>query len=267
MNPATLKTHEVKTVAPLQNFATAHASSMRVAIVEDDPSQAELLTHWLELAGHHCYHFDRGELLIRSLDQESFDVLVLDWNLPDISGVDVLKRIRNSSQSALPILFVTARNREDDVVTALRQGADDYMVKPVRRLELLARLEAIARRGKHRSEQPEIIELDVYKVDTQTRTVMRKERQVELTAKDFDLSVLFLRNVGRLLSRGHIRESVWGPNAVVTSRTLDTHVSRIRNKLGLTPEHGWRLAAVYRYGYRLEQLDAAAQRLAATNER
>src|SRR5947208_1602597 len=85
------------------------------------------------------------------------------FGFPDISGVDVLKRIRNSSQSALPILFVTARNREDDVVTALRQGADDYMVKPVRRLELLARLEAIARRGKHRSEQPEVIELDVYR--------------------------------------------------------------------------------------------------------
>ena len=75
---------------------------MRVAIVEDDPSQAELLTHWLELAGHRCHHFDRGEALIRSLDQESFDMLVLDWNLPDISGVDVLKRIRSSQQSALP---------------------------------------------------------------------------------------------------------------------------------------------------------------------
>jgi DNA-binding response OmpR family regulator len=92
--------------------------------------------------------------------------------------------------------------------------------------------------------------------------VLRNGKQVDLTAKDFDLSVLFLRNVGRLLSRGHIRETVWGPNAVVTSRTLDTHVSRIRNKLGLTPEFGWRLAAVYRYGYRLEHLDAAnAQRI------
>jgi DNA-binding response OmpR family regulator len=87
-----------------------------------------------------------------------------------------------------------------------------------------------------------------------------------LTAKDFDLSVLFLRNVGRLLSRGHIRETVWGPNAVVTSRTLDTHVSRIRNKLGLTPDNGWRLAAVYRYGYRLEQLDAAASQRAVQTD-
>lgn len=256
MNPATYKVSEVKIVTPMQPTAVLPTATMRVAILEDDPSQAELLTHWLELAGHHCHHFNRGEALIRALDQESFDILVLDWNLPDISGVDVLKRIRSNPHSSLPILFVTARNREDDVVMALRQGADDYMIKPVRRLELVARLEAIARRGKHRTEQPEVLELDAFRVDTQTRTIMRDDRQVELTAKDFDLSVLFLRNVGRLLSRGHIRESVWGPQAVVTSRTLDTHVSRIRNKLGLTPENGWRLAAVYRYGYRLEQLDA-----------
>jgi two-component system response regulator RegX3 len=267
MNSATLKDPEVKTATPSHTAPAVPATMMRVAIVEDDPSQAELLTHWLELAGHRCHHFDRGEALIRALDQESFDILVLDWNLPDISGVDVLKRIRASQQSGLPILFVTARNREDDVVLALRQGADDYMVKPVRRLELIARLEAIARRGKHRAEQQEILELDVYRVDCQTRTVMREDRVVDLTAKDFDLSVLFLRNIGRLLSRGHIRETVWGPNAVVTSRTLDTHVSRIRNKLGLTPENGWRLAAVYRYGYRLAQLDVAVPRTPRTDER
>jgi two-component system response regulator RegX3 len=260
MDPATLKNPEAKTSAPVQPVAAAPATSMRVALVEDDLSQAELLAHWLELAGHRCHQFDRGEELIRALDQESFDVVVLDWNLPDMSGVDVLKRIRSSRQAGVPIVFVTARNREDDVVTALRQGADDYMVKPVRRLELLARLETIARRGKHRVEQPEVLEVGVYRVDTQTRTVTRSERAVDLTAKDFDLSVLFLRNIGRLLSRGHIRESVWGPNAVVTSRTLDTHVSRIRNKLGLTPENGWRLAAVYRYGYRLEQLDGPQPR-------
>jgi CheY-like chemotaxis protein len=172
MSSATLKDPEVKT-ATGQPGPAVPAGSMRVAIVEDDLSQAELLSHWLELAGHHCHHYDRGEGLMRALDQESFDVLVLDWNLPDISGVDVLKRIRASRQASLPILFVTARNREDDVVMALRQGADDYMVKPVRRLELIARLEAIARRGKHRTEQQEILELDVYRVDCQTRTVMR----------------------------------------------------------------------------------------------
>ena len=235
---------------------------MRIAILEDDISQTELLSHWLQLAGHNAHAFEQGANLLRALERESFDALLLDWNVPDLSGVEVLKRVRQRLHSSVPVLFVTGRNREDDVVTALREGADDYMIKPVRRLELLARLEALSRRGRHGPEQAEVIELDVFKVDCQTRTVHRNGKQVVLTAKDFDLSVLFLRNVGRLLSRGHIRETVWGPNAVVTSRTLDTHVSRIRNKLGLTPEFGWRLAAVYRYGYRLEHLDAAnAQRI------
>lgn len=237
---------------------------MRIAILEDDVSQSELLSHWLQLAGHHPHAFEQGNNLLRALQHESFDALLLDWNVPDLNGVDVLRRVRQQLHSSVPILFVTGRNREDDIVLALREGADDYMIKPVRRLELLARLEALARRARHVQEKAEVLDVDVFKVDTQTRTVLRSGKQVDLTAKDFDLSVLFLRNIGRLLSRGHIRETVWGPNAVVTSRTLDTHVSRIRNKLGLTPEHGWRLAAVYRYGYRLEHLDAAAlQRLSA----
>lgn len=227
---------------------------MRIAILEDDPSQTELLTHWIELAGHQCHGFDRGNALLHALEQETFDVLVLDWNLPDTTGVEVLRRVRERLRSHTPVLFVTARHREDEMVLALREGADDYMVKPVRRLELLARLEALSRRARPRLDQGEVLEVDCFRVDTQTRTIYRDDRQLELTAKDFDLSVLFLRNIGRLLSRGHIREMVWGSNAVVTSRTLDTHVSRIRNKLGLTPEHHWRLSAVYRYGYRLEQL-------------
>jgi two-component system, OmpR family, response regulator RegX3 len=230
---------------------------MRIAILEDDISQTELLSHWLQLAGHLPHPFEQGANLLRALERESFDALLLDWNVPDLSGVEVLKRVRQRLNSAVPVLFVTGRNREDDVVTALREGADDYMIKPVRRLELIARLEALVRRGRHNQEQAEVLEVDAFRVDCQTRTVLRDDRQLELTAKDFDLSVLFLRNIGRLLSRGHIRETVWGPNAVVTSRTLDTHVSRIRNKLGLTPEHGWRLGAVYRYGYRLEHLEAA----------
>ena len=143
----------------------AAATSMRVAIVEDDPSQAELLSHWLRRGGHQSQYFDRGATVIRALSQNSFDVLVLDWNLQDISGVEVLRRIRGSGQSSLPILFASAHGREEDVVSALRQGADDYMIKPVRHLEFIARLEAIARRGKHRTEQPESMKLDVYDID------------------------------------------------------------------------------------------------------
>jgi two-component system, OmpR family, response regulator RegX3 len=160
--------------------------------------------------------------------------------------------------SSIPVLFGTARNAEADVVAALRAGADDYLVKPLRRLELLARLEAVTRRNAVENSQAQQIEVDVFRVDCEARRLLRDNQLLELTAKDFDLAVFFLRNVGRLLSRGHIRERVWSTSHAVSSRSLDTHVSRVRNKLGLTPEHGWRLTAVYGYGYRLEQLTAAA---------
>jgi DNA-binding response OmpR family regulator len=242
--------------SPMRAPRDAGTNAMRVAIVEDDPSQAEVLSHWLRRGGHHSLHFDRGGAVIRALHQDSFDALVLDWNLQDMSGVEVLRRIRGSSQSSLPILFASARGREEDVVGALRQGADDYMIKPVHCLEFIARLEAIARRGQHRAEQSEVLKLDVYDIDGISRTLLRDGRPVYLTSKDFDLSVLFLRNVGRLLSRRHICERVWSGNAQIPSRTLDTHVCRVRRKLGFMPENGWHLTAKYGYGYRLQQLGA-----------
>jgi two-component system response regulator RegX3 len=240
--------------SPMRAPRNAGVISLRVAIVEDDPSQAELLSHWLGRGGHQSHCFDRGATAIHALSRDSFDVLVLDWNLQDIGGVEVLRRIRDSGQASLPILFASARGREEDVVSALRQGADDYMIKPVRYLEFIARLEAIARRGRHRQQRPDVMKVDVYDVDGRSRTLLRDGRPVELTTKDFDLSVLFLRNVGQLLSRNDICERVWGRRALITSRTLDTHVSRVRSKLGFMPENGWRLAAKYGYGYRLQQL-------------
>jgi two-component system, OmpR family, response regulator RegX3 len=231
--------------------------AMRIAILEDDPSQLELLSHWLRLAGHDAHPFEQGAPLLRTLEHETFDVLLLDWNVPDVSGIEVLNRVRQQLRSRIPVLFGTARNAEADIVAALRAGADDYLVKPLRRMELLARLEAVTRRNAVETSQVEKLEVDVFRVDCEARKLLRDNQPLELTAKDFDLAVFFLRNIGRLLSRGHIRERVWSTSQAVSSRTLDTHVSRIRNKLGLTPEHGWRLTAVYGHGYRLEQLTMA----------
>jgi DNA-binding response OmpR family regulator len=222
---------------------------MRVAVLEDDISQLELLSHWIKLAGHSTHSFQRGEMLLRELVRESFDVLLLDWNVPDISGVEVLRRLRQ--ESTVPVLFCTGRGDENDVVTALREGADDYVVKPVRRLELLARLQAVKRRSQTLAQHA--FELGALRVNCQARTILRNNVPLELSTKDFDLSVLLLQNVGRLLSRQTIREAVWGAQLNLHSRTLDTHVSRVRNGLGLVPEHGWRLTAVYGHGYRLEE--------------
>ena len=239
-------------VVPKATPAVPNAFSLRVAMVEDDPGQAQEFSQWLKLAGHRCHHFADGAALIRVFDQVGFDALLLDWSLP--GTLEVLRRIRASDRASLPVLLISGRSREEDVVTGLRQGADDYVVKPARRFELVARLEAIARRGKLRVEGSAAIEAGGLRVDCGTRSVWRDGCPVEMTAKDFELSVLFLRNIGRLLSRGYLLDTVWGPHPHGLSRTLDTHVSRLRKKLRLTPEHGWRLLPVYTRGYRLDRL-------------
>ena len=146
-------------------------------------------------------------------------------------------------------------------MTALEHGADDYMVKPIRPVELLARLEAIVRRGESKPARPRMIDLRALRFNCQTRTAWRDDRVVRLTTKDFDLAVLFISNIGRLLSPLHIRDAVWGPGSVRGSHTLYTHVCHIREKLGLTPPHGWRLAAVYGHGYRLDEIATSPQHI------
>ena len=192
-----------------------------------------------------------------SIAHERFEILILDWNLPDADGVEILTRVRQTSK--VPVLFCTARGEQDDVVRALRAGADDYLIKPVRRLELLARIESLARRASKVQVKDELFEVDDLRVDCVGRAISRKDARFDLSGKDFDLAVLFLRNIGRLLPRSYIHESVWGTIGAVTSRTLDTHVSRIRNKLGLVPNNGWQLKGVYAHGYRLEQIASDAR--------
>ena len=240
---------------------------MRIAVLDDDPSQLELLSHWLQIAGHHVQPFELGAELVRALEHETFGALVLDWNVPDLSGIEVLGRVRQQLQSRIPVLFSTARSAEKDIVSALRAGADDYLVKPLRRMELLARLEAVTRRKGVDIVQGQQLEVGVFRVDRGTRTFLREDQPLRLTAKDFELAEFFLRNIGRLLSRAYIREQIWSTSHSVSSRTLDTHVSRIRNKLRLTPEFGWRLTAVYGYGYRLEQFAMTGASPLATGER
>ena len=232
---------------------------MRVAILEDDPSQIELVSHWLQRAGHQVFGFQRGTELLPALAAESFDALMLDWNVPDLTGIDVLKQLRARPGSVIPVLFMSGRGTEEDVVRALTAGADDYLVKPVRRLELLARLDAVTRRSRRKQAQADLLQVGAFSVDVPARTILRDQSPLDITAKDFYLSVLFLSNVGRLLLRDYIWYRIWGPETGMKSRTLDTHVCRIRYKLALTPECGWQLAAVYGYGYRLDSVHPASR--------
>ena len=228
---------------------------MRIALLEDDPSQADLVRMWLGNAGHNVHAYERSREFMRVLARDSFDLLLLDWELPDVNGDAVLAWVRANVRKNVPVLFATARDREEDIVAALKGGADDYLVKPLRKNELLARVEALGRR--HRPDRPEreVLRAGEFEIDIDRRVVTRAGVPVELTQKDFDLAAFLFRNIGSLVSRGHILESVWGRTPDLNTRTVDTHISRLRSKLSLTPEHGWRLSAIYQHGYRLEETE------------
>jgi len=230
---------------------------MRIAYLEDDPDQAALVRAWLEAGGHVCHHFDRGHALQRSLASESFDLFLLDWELPDTSGVDVLKEVRARAPRA-PVIFTTARQRDEDVVRVLQAGADDYIPKPVRRGELLARIEAVTRRLQPPQSASDVLEHPPFRIDRRARSVVRDGKRLVLTEKEFVLAEFFFLNAGRVVSRQHLLEAVWGLGAKSNTRTVDTHVSRLRGKLGLGAQAGWQIVSVHQFGYRLERAETAA---------
>ena len=232
--------------------------TLRIAILEDDESQRDLIERLLACAGYACAVFAQGKALLSALARESYDLFILDWEVPYLSGEHALAWIRSHIEEPVPVLFVTARDSEEDIVHALGQGADDYMVKPIRERELLARVTALARRLRRPQVQSDKLELEGFNLDFKLRTISRSGKPLNVTSKDFDVALFLLRNLGRLLSRGHIYEAVWGRAANLNTRTVDTHVSRVRVKLGLTPENGWQITPIYQYGYRLERLEKLA---------
>lgn len=230
-------------------------SRKRIAVLEDDPAQAELLQSWLEEAG--CVHllYQDGKSMLQALKNESFDLLILDWELPDTTGVNVVKHVRETINWHIPVLFTTNRDSEEDIVTALEAGADDYLIKPLRKAETFARLHALSRRLKSLEEKNTTeINYAPYTLIPAGSVVKLDGKNIQLTAKEFELTSFLFKNNGRVLSRGHILESVWGQRPDLNTRTVDTHMSLLRQKLSLRPQNGWRLSTIYRHGYRLEQI-------------
>lgn len=229
---------------------------MHIGILEDDSEQLALLALWLESAGHTSHGFGLTADFIDGLKKERFDLLLIDWMLPDGSGADVLNWVRHNLGWDIPVVVVTARDDEDTVVVALKAGADDFVVKPPKPLELLARLASAARRVKPGGLP--VLRLGVFEVDVQRHKLTLEGQAITLTQKEFDLSVYLFQNPGKLLSRDHLLNKIWGLNTEVDTRTVDTHVSRLRKKLLLDGSKGWKLTPIYGYGYRFDRVDAPA---------
>lgn len=228
---------------------------MRIAYLEDDGDQAGLVKMWLTEAGHSCTHCDSGRDFMALLRRDTFDLLVLDWELPDMNGITVLEELR-SLGNRVPVIFTTQRDDESSIVSALSVGADDYMVKPPKQAELLARITALGRRsGIADPAADDTFSLGPWEVDRQKRQITLDGEPVKLTDKDFDLASYLFMNPGKLLSRAHLLEKVWGIMTPIESRTVDVHISRIRRSLQIRPERGYRIKTVYQHGYRLEVVE------------
>ena len=229
---------------------------MRVAALDDDPAQLDLIRAVVTAMNHDCHLFADGASLLRAVQRETFDLFIVDWELPDIQGPAVIRLLREQATTPVPILMMTNRSDERDIVEGLASGADDYMVKSSRVAEMRARLMALLRRGGHTMETPEL-QWGRWRFQLRERRVWVDAQEVTtLKAKEFDIALVMFRNLGRLLSRAHLIETVWGPGADISSRSLDVYISHVRSQLGLRAEAGLRLVSVYNHGYRLEDLGA-----------
>ena len=226
---------------------------MNIAIVEDDLLQRTALRNWLEDAGHRCSSFDSGTDFTQRAKRNDYQILLFDWHLPGMNGIELLGWLRGQLKDPTPVIFVTSRDAEEDIVLALSRGADDYLTKPARKQELLARINALARRN---NSSPESKNQDYgnIQINNLRREVSLHGNTIELTQKEFALAAYLLENSGKLLSRNELLENVWGKDGKGHSRTVDTHISRLRKKLELTQDNGWQLSAIYQYGYRLDQV-------------
>ncbi|MET3442350.1 DNA-binding response OmpR family regulator [Variovorax paradoxus] len=227
---------------------------MRIAVLDHEPDQLQLINQAMAGFGHECHPYTEGRKLLQALRRQTFDLLILDWGLPDIRGIDVVKTVRNELKSRLPILFVNAQRDDADVVEGLNAGADDFMANPGRAKELEARVNALLRRSYPAQHEPELVFGD-YHFYPPSRILKVKGVQVDLKNREYELALFLFQNLGRLLSREHLHEAVWGLGVEALSRSLDTHISRLRTKLALRPASGYLLLAIYGMGYRLETIE------------
>lgn len=222
----------------------------QIGLVEDDPTQAKIIATMIQNAGMDCLHYATELDFRRRMGPESIDLLLLDWNLPGVSGLELLKELRQSN-ATLPVIFLTGNDQEEDIVTGLQAGADDYIVKPARAAELVARINAALRRAAPPSQMHMIDGVEPFGFDLERRRLTLHGEPVELTDREFDLLVFLFQRRGKVVSRETLLSQVWrvGPN--VATRSIDTYVSRLRKRLGLQGDSEWRLEGIYQHGYRL----------------
>ena len=214
---------------------------IHILIVDDEKPIADLIRMSLKKAGYTCTCAYDGIRAADLIEQEAFDLILLDIMLPGASGFELMEYIR---PTGIPVIFLTAKGSLDDRVHGLKMGAEDYIVKPFEIVELLARVEVVLRRY---NKLGSVIEIGGLSIDTRSMKVSRSGEDIPLTNKEYGLLLLFAQNPGAALYRETIYERVWGGDYNIGSRTVDLHIQRLRKKVGWEDK----LIAVHKVGYRL----------------
>lgn len=227
----------------------------RILVVEDELDLAELLRYNLNIVGHRADVVHNGLEAIEAARREKPDLIILDIMLPEVDGLEVAKQLKAADETAqVPIIFLTAKSSDDDQITGLDLGADDYVTKPFSVKVLLARVEAALRRNgqAENNGSTSILEIGPVRVDTELHEVAVDSEHVSLTLTEFRLLAALMAGPGRVLSRRGLIADAIGPGITVTERTIDVHVAAIRKKLG---EHGSMIKTVRGVGYRIIEPD------------
>ena len=207
--------------------------SVSIHIVEDEQPIITLVKYNLEKEGYKVSSSDNGNDGIEDIKKLFQDLVLLDWMLPDFSGVEICKILKKEKKfKEIPIIMLTAKGEDEDKIKGLNSGADDYITKPFSFPELLARIKALLRRSKP-SLVSDIVEFEDLKVDRLTRRVFRKNKEIHLGPKEYDLINFFIKNPKRVYSRDQILENVWSDNINVETRTVDVHIRRLRQSINI----------------------------------
>jgi DNA-binding response OmpR family regulator len=228
--------------------------SPEILVVEDSANIVELLELHLAREGYRVSSARDGVAALEALERKSFDLVILDWMLPKLDGLEVCKRLR--ARSSMPVLMLTARDEEMDKVLGLEMGADDYLTKPFGVRELLARIRALLRRSAAAppaAEPPGTVELGELRIVADSRVATLRGEPLDLTPKEFDLLLFLAQNRGRVYSRTQLLDKVWGYSFEGYERTIDSHVQKLRKKIEADPREPKHLKTVWGVGYRFEE--------------
>jgi two-component system response regulator RegX3 len=223
----------------------------RILIVEDEPSLSEPLSFLLRREGYDTAISGDGREALAEFDRFGADLVLLDLMLPGLSGTEVCRELR--SRSTVPIIMLTAKDSEVDIVVGLELGADDYVTKPYSSRELLARIRAVLRRRVELLDSSDsVLEAGPVRMDVERHSVAVDGKEVSMPLKEFELLEFLLRNAGRVLTRGQLIDRIWGSDYFGDTKTLDVHIKRIRSRIETDPSNPAMLVTVRGLGYRFE---------------